>query len=199
MNQDNINSYEYLVKERQGLVYNIVNRFHVSAFERDDLIQAGMMGLLNAIRRYDINRNIAFSTYATPYIIRSVQKEYYKKNTIISSEYYNKLINNVKKENGNYTYQELAIKYKTTIENIIVATNFTNSFTYLQEEDLEKIPDNNIDNPDLTGLNQEELIIYQMRVLENKTQKEIAEKLNINQSTISRKLKCITEKVLLKV
>ena len=39
MHQENLNSYEYLVKKHQGLVYHIVNRFNVSSFDRDDLIQ----------------------------------------------------------------------------------------------------------------------------------------------------------------
>ena len=33
------------IKENIGLVYTIVSRFSVSQFDRDDLIQAGLMGL----------------------------------------------------------------------------------------------------------------------------------------------------------
>lgn len=201
MIHENINSYEYLIKENQGLVYHIVNRFQVSAFDRDDLIQAGMMGLLAAAKRYDINRDIAFSTYAIPYIIGNVKKEYYKQNSIISSVYYGKLINNIKKDINNYNYHELAKKYKTTVENVIVAANFSNNITYLKEEEIDLIADEegNRLELDISMLNEEELIIYQMRVLNNMTQREIAEKLDINQSTISRKLKNIAKKVLLKV
>ena len=92
MHQENLNSYEYLVKKHQGLVYHIVNRFNVSSFDRDDLIQAGMMGLLEAIKRYDINYNTKFSTYAIPYILGNIKKEYNIQNSVISSSYYKKII-----------------------------------------------------------------------------------------------------------
>ena len=96
MIHENINSYDFLIKEHQGLVYHIVNRFYVSPFDRDDLIQAGMMGLLAAIKKYDINRDVAFSTYAIPYIIRNVKKEYYKQNSLISSVYASGVTEDVK-------------------------------------------------------------------------------------------------------
>ena len=110
---DNINSYEYLVKEHQGLVYHIVNRFHVSNFDRDDLIQAGMMGLLEAIKRYDINKDIAFSSYAVKYILGNVKKEYAKQNTVIGNNYYQSLIKKVQSDMET-DYYKLAKKYKTT-------------------------------------------------------------------------------------
>lgn len=201
MIHENINSYEYLIKEHQGLVYHIVNRFHVSAFDRDDLIQAGMMGLLEAVKRYDINRDVAFSTYAIPYIIGSVKKEYYKQNSVISSEYYGRLIVNVQKDVDKCSYLELAKKYKTTVENIIMAVNFSNHIAYLKEEELEMLPDieKKEQELDTSMLDDEELVIYQMRIIKQMTQKEIADELQINQSTISRKLKNIAKKVLIKV
>lgn len=199
MIHENINSYDFLIKEHQGLVYHIVNRFYVSPFDRDDLIQAGMMGLLAAIKKYDINRDVAFSTYAIPYIIRNVKKEYYKQNSLISSEYYNKLIYRIQKDLGKYNYEELAKKHKTSIENVIIASNFSNNLSYLKEEEIDMIPDYKTQELDTSTLNKEEFLIYTMRVLKQMTQKEIAEKLSINQSTISRKLKRIAEKILIKV
>ncbi len=201
MIHENINSYEYLIKEHQGLVYHIVNRFHVSAFDRDDLIQSGMMGLLEAVKRYDINRDVAFSTYAIPYIMGSVKKEYYKQNSVISSEYYRRLIVNVQKNLDKCSYLELAQKYHTTVENIIMALNFSNHIEYLKEEELEMIPDTKKQDIELdtSMLDKEELVIYHMRIIQQMTQKDIADKLHINQSTISRKLKNIAQKVLIKV
>ena len=40
---------EEAVIEHQGLVKSIVKRFSVSAFDRDDLMQAGLMGLIDAL------------------------------------------------------------------------------------------------------------------------------------------------------
>ncbi len=199
MIHDNINSYEYLVREHQGLVYHIVNRFQVSSFDRDDLIQAGMMGLLSAIKKFDVLKGGAFSTYAIPYIIGSVKKEYQRQNSLIDSDYYLRLIKNVHKEDLGLSYQELAVKYKTTVENIIIALNFSPKITYLNDEELDLIAEPKNRVLDLGTLDSDELIIYQMRVMENRSQKEIAKTLGVNQSTISRKIKNITQKVLLKV
>ena len=191
---DNINSYEYLVKQNQGLVYHIVNRFHVSPFDRDDLIQAGMMGLLEAIKKYDINKDVAFSTYAVKYILGNVKKEYAKQNSVITNDYYRSLIQNVQLDEEK-DYLKLAKKYKTTVDNIIVAVNFQNKISYLKEEEIDLIKDES-KNIDLSDLDDLEYQIYQLRFLYHLSQKEIASKLQINQSTISRKLKKIAEKVL---
>ncbi len=191
---DNINSYEYLVKENQGLVYHIVNRFHVSSFDRDDLIQAGMMGLLEAIKRYDINKDIAFSTYAVKYILGNVKKEYAKQNSVITNDYYRTLIKKVQSDDEN-DYLMLARKYKTTVDNIIVAVNFQNKISYLGEEELDLIKDEST-SLDVSELDDLEYQIYELRFLYHLSQKEIACKLGINQSTISRKLKKIAMKVL---
>lgn len=198
MHQENLNSYEYLVKKHQGLVYHIVNRFNVSSFDRDDLIQAGMMGLLEAIKRYDISYNTKFSTYAIPYILGNIKKEYNIQNSVISSSYYINLIKKVQKEEDTNSIEELARKYKTTKENIIIALNFSNKITYLKDEEIDQIMDNNQSRfeLDLSNLDKEEKIIYHLRVNKKLTQKEIADRLNINQSTISRRLKSIMKKII---
>lgn len=198
MYQENLNSYEYLIKKHQGLVYHIVNRFNVSPFDRDDLIQAGMLGLLEAIKKYNINYNTKFSTYAVPYILGSIKKEYNVQNSIISSSYYINLIKKVKNEKGDLSIEELAKKYKTTKENVVIAINFSNKMTYLKDEEVEMIMDNNQERVivDLTNLDKEEQLIYHLRVNKQLTQKEIADRLNINQSTISRKLKIIMKKLI---
>lgn len=198
MHQENLNSYEYLVKKHQGLVYHIVNRFNVSSFDRDDLIQAGMMGLLEAIKRYDINYNTKFSTYAIPYILGNIKKEYNIQNSVISSSYYINLIKKVQKDEETKSIDELAKKYKTTKESIIIALNFSNKMTYLKDEEVDQIMDNSKSRLelDLSCLDKEEKIIYHLRVNKKLTQKEIADRLNINQSTISRKLKIIINKII---
>jgi RNA polymerase sigma factor (sigma-70 family) len=45
-----------------------------TGIEEDDLRQIAIMGLLHAARRYDPNREVAFSTYAVPWIRQSCQR-----------------------------------------------------------------------------------------------------------------------------
>ncbi|MFA7131582.1 MAG: sigma-70 family RNA polymerase sigma factor, partial [Bacilli bacterium] len=65
---------EEVVNEHQGLVKSIVKRFSVSAFDQDDLMQAGFMGLIDAFKRFNPEKGYAFSTYATPFILGAIKK-----------------------------------------------------------------------------------------------------------------------------
>ena len=89
MHQENLNSYEYLVKKHQGLVYHIVNKFHVSSFDRDDLIQAGMLGLLEAIKKYDISFNTKFAISFFSFDNRAYINIPDKLHILISNKIYN--------------------------------------------------------------------------------------------------------------
>lgn len=53
-----------IVLDNMGLVYRVIKDFCPGRIDRDDLIQEGMLGLLEAARRFDETRQIAFSTYA---------------------------------------------------------------------------------------------------------------------------------------
>ncbi|MCX6094443.1 MAG: sigma-70 family RNA polymerase sigma factor [Candidatus Bipolaricaulota bacterium] len=60
---------EEIVKRNIGLVKSIAAKFLTSGEPLDDLIQAGYIGLLNAVANFDLARNTRFSTYAT-YLIQ---------------------------------------------------------------------------------------------------------------------------------
>lgn len=55
-----IEEYIYLVKIMAGRMYN----YYGSRIEYDDLIGFGVLGLIDSIERYDINKNTKFETYA---------------------------------------------------------------------------------------------------------------------------------------
>ena len=65
---------ERLVEEHARLVTSIAGRFLYSGREFDDLYQVGMMGLLRAIRNFDEERGVCFSTYAVPVIIGEIRR-----------------------------------------------------------------------------------------------------------------------------
>lgn len=72
--QGDENSRELLIQLNEPLVRAVVSRF---AFERDtagDLFQCGMLGLLDAMARFDPHRGVAFGTFAFPYIKGEVVK-----------------------------------------------------------------------------------------------------------------------------
>ncbi len=56
---------ERIIARNVGLVKSIAVRFVGSGEQLDDLIQAGYIGLLNAVANYDLAHNTRFSTYAS--------------------------------------------------------------------------------------------------------------------------------------
>jgi RNA polymerase sigma factor (sigma-70 family) len=76
--------------------------------------------------------------------------------------------------------------------------NFSNKITYLNDNEVDQIIDNNQSRVeiDLCNLDKEEKMIYYLRINKKLSQKEIADRLNINQSTISRRLKNIMRKIM---
>lgn len=56
---------EILINKNRGLVNKIL---HSKLKYTDDLVQEGMIGLLEAIRKFDTNRGVKFSTFAYNYV-----------------------------------------------------------------------------------------------------------------------------------
>lgn len=63
-----------LINKNMGLVKTIARRFLFSGTEYDDLVQIGTIGLLKAIRNFDNDRGVMFSTYAVPVITGEIKK-----------------------------------------------------------------------------------------------------------------------------
>ena len=51
-----------LVEENTGLVHAVVRRFFNRGVEAEDLFQIGMIGLIKAIKRFDVSMEVKFST-----------------------------------------------------------------------------------------------------------------------------------------
>lgn len=65
---------EELVRKNGGLVTGIALRFVGRGTELEDLIALGNLGLLKAIRTFDLARGCAFSTYAVPLIFGEIRR-----------------------------------------------------------------------------------------------------------------------------
>ena len=63
-----------LMERNAGLVNGIACRFRGRGTDYDDLVQIGSIGLLKAIRSFDLSRGFAFSTYAVPLIIGEIRR-----------------------------------------------------------------------------------------------------------------------------
>ncbi len=67
---------ERLVAQHIGLVEFLARRFRNRGEPLEDLIQVGTIGLLKAIERFDLDREVEFSTYATPTIVGELKRHF---------------------------------------------------------------------------------------------------------------------------
>ncbi len=67
---------EQLILAHANLVRFLARKFANRGEPLDDLIQVGMIGLINAIDRFDPGRNIRFATYATPTIVGEIRRHF---------------------------------------------------------------------------------------------------------------------------
>ncbi|MBA3430589.1 MAG: sigma-70 family RNA polymerase sigma factor, partial [Actinobacteria bacterium] len=65
-----------LVDQYIGLVEFLARRFRNRGEPVEDLVQVGMIGLLKAIDRFDLDREVEFSTYATPTIVGELKRHF---------------------------------------------------------------------------------------------------------------------------
>ena len=82
---------EALLAENMGLVRAAAYRFRDRGVEQEDLLQIGTIGMLRAIRSFDLSRGLAFSTYAVPLIVGEIRRYLRDDGLIRVSRNYKKL------------------------------------------------------------------------------------------------------------
>jgi RNA polymerase sigma-B factor len=65
-----------LVDQYIGLVEFLARRFRNRGEPLEDLVQVGTIGLLKAIDRFDLDREVEFSTYATPTVVGELKRHF---------------------------------------------------------------------------------------------------------------------------
>lgn len=65
---------ERLIEINLPLVYSIAARFRERCDDQGDLVECGTIGLVKAIKTFDLERGCAFSTYAVPLIFGEIRR-----------------------------------------------------------------------------------------------------------------------------
>ena len=206
-----------LILNNEKLIYSICNYFK-NYSSKEDLYQAGCLGLISAYKKYNPNMNCKFTTYAYPYILGEMRKlvredkgmkisrEITKLNLKIEKAYIlltQKLMKEPSiEEIANYLeipeyYVSEAILSLNKIKSIDEPVNSEGRELTLQEV-IGKY--NNIDDlillrDSLNNLTQEERILINNRYVNDYTQSETSKIIGISQVQVSRKEHKVLEKL----
>lgn len=171
MNKDN-DAKNILVEKNLRLVVYIAKKFENSGINIEDLISIGTIGLMKGVNSYKLDKNIKLATYAS----RCIENEilmFLRKNNKIRSEISIDEPINIDSEGNDLSLSD------------ILGTDIDVIFKSVEDSDNKKVL-----NTAIRKLNEREKIIMQMRYgfngIDELTQKEVADKLGISQSYISR-------------
>src|SRR4026209_2219868 len=67
---------EQLIEQYMSLVRSLARRYSYRGEQFDDLVQSGAIGLIKAIDRFDLERGVELTTYATPNIIGEIKRHF---------------------------------------------------------------------------------------------------------------------------
>jgi RNA polymerase sigma-B factor len=67
---------EQLIEQYMSLVRSLARRYSYRGEQLEDLVQIGAIGLIKAIDRFDIERGVELTTYATPNIIGEIKRHF---------------------------------------------------------------------------------------------------------------------------
>ncbi|MDD3303295.1 MAG: RNA polymerase sporulation sigma factor SigE [Clostridia bacterium] len=161
-----------LIERNLRLVVYIAKKFENSGVNIEDLISIGTIGLMKAINSYNLDKNIKLATYAS----RCIENEilmFLRKNNRIKTEISIDEPINTDSEGNDLSLGD------------ILGTDNDSIFKSIEESDNKKVLMQAIQR-----LNHREKTIMQLRYgfdgYEELTQKEVADKLGISQSYISR-------------
>ena len=71
-----VEARERLIEQYLPLVRSLARRYSYRGEQLEDLVQVGCIGLIKAIDRFDVNRGVELTTYATPNIIGEIKRHF---------------------------------------------------------------------------------------------------------------------------
>ena len=195
------------IKECELIIYKLINKYS-NYFNRDDLYQAGCIGVIKASNNFKSNDNIKFSTYAYKYIMgEMIDFMRHDKNIIVSEEIYSiyKRYIKVKELLCNKYEREVSFKEISSymgiseqyLLSVIEAVSFSKELdsNEIYSDDTDSLV-NSINLEDaMTSLTSSEKDLIDYRYYFGYSQKETADMMGMSQAKISRKERLILMKI----
>lgn len=214
---------EKLLEVNRGLLRSIAVRFKDRGVDLEDLMQIGTIGMIKAIRSFDLERGTSFSTYAVPLVFGEIRRHMRDEGPIKIGRYYKKLgasimnaRNNILAREGREAHiEELAGICGVSAEEAAMAVEAISPVISLSnkafgnddesvelgatiadaegEDELEKIRDRIALAEAISQMPDMWQKIVLLRYYRNMTQQQTADRLGLSQVKISREEKKIVE------
>jgi RNA polymerase sigma-B factor len=204
-----------LVEVHRGLATSLARRFADRGEPFDDLVQVAMLGLLKAVERFDPERGLAFSSFATPTITGELKRHFRDKTWAVrvprrAQELrldVRAAVERLHQQLGRApTIGEIAGDLGVTTDDVIEATEATNAYKASSisapagdegsriEDRLGVDPTSDLARDAalrrvIESLPEREQQLIELRFFRDLTQSEIAEELGISQMHVSRLLR----------
>ena len=202
-----------LLEENSPLIKSLIKRFKDKGVEYDDLYQLGCMGFLKAIKNFNAEFGVKFSTYVVPMVIGEIKRFMRDDGMIKVSRALKSLNLQINKYIENFvginqrkpSIEELAKHFKVEEQEIVMAMDSAKMpvsiYTPIEDDGdslsmidrIESEEDYNVKMIDnlaikeiIKSLNNREKKIIMLRYYFDKTQSEIAKVLKISQVQVSR-------------
>ena len=207
---------ERLMEENMPLVAAIARRYRNCGLVQEDMLQLGSIGLLQALRRFDPDRGLCFSTYAVPLIAGEIRRFLRDDGMVKFSRETKSLaiqIERIRREQGDLTLEELSARLQVPAEDIAAALASRTAALSLDapadedgadlqtflgsaDADTEKDALRRVELRELFSvLSDRERQVLFLRYFQDRTQQEVGRRLGLSQVQISR----IEKKALLRM
>ena len=210
---------EQLIESHLNLVRFLASKFKNRGEPLDDLVQVGSLGLIKAIDRFDPDRGLEFTTFATPTIMGEIKRHFRDKGWSVRvprrlqelSAKVNQVTDELTSElNRTPTVEEIAACLDTSVDEVLEAMESSSAYSSVpleggttddedapgiidrfatEDEDLVSSDDRMVIEETIAGFSPREQDAIRMRFVEGLTQVEIADKLGISQVQVSRLLR----------
>ena len=210
-----VSAREALVQRHLPLVRSLARRYAGRGEALEDIEQVGTIGLIKAIDRYELSREVALTTYATPNVVGEIKRHFRDKAWTIRvprqlQELNGKLSKSIERLTvalgRSPTMAEIAAEVDATQEDVLEALEAGAAYSPASlsvgtspEGDLDPMEMIGTDDagfeladhrtvlePALGGLSAREREILRLRFDEGLTQTQIAERVGMSQMHVSR-------------
>ena len=215
---------EALVNRHLPLVRSLARRYAGRGEALEDIEQVGAIGLIKAIDRYELDREVALTTYATPNVVGEIKRHFRDKGWAIRvpralQELNGKMGPTIERLTSKLgrspSIAEIAAEFEVSTEQVLEALEAGSAYAPLSlsagpsgdeeldpmetigdlDEEFDRTDDRTSLEPALAALPEREREILRMRFEDGLTQTQIADKIGISQMHVSRLIRRSLERM----